>query len=71
MAGRLMYLAGLPHHGYPLVFPPQLVHPPEILWHRVGRPTPLTGGERPGGSEFGDLQGRKEFSTHNAYVRRF
>ena len=50
---------------------PQLVHPPEICWCCVGWPTSLTGGERPGGSEFGDLKGRKEFSTYSAYLRRF
>jgi len=65
MAGRLTYLAGLPHHGYPLVFSPQLIRPPKILWRRIGRPTSLTGGERPGGNEFAGLKGRKSFSTHN------
>jgi len=38
----LTYLAGLPHHGSPLLFPmyPQLIHPPEMHRYRCRGPHP-------------------------------
>ena len=55
MVRFLAYLAGLPHHGSPLSFPtcPQPIHPPESIDIDMRWPTSLTGGERPGGNEFG------------------
>jgi hypothetical protein len=55
MARFLAYLAGPPHHGLPSHFlPAPNPHArPKSIEIDMGWPTSLTGGERPGGDEFG------------------
>jgi len=62
----LTYLAGLPHHGSLLAFPPNLYALPKPFDEsRVGWPTSVTGGERPGGSNYGPKKRERLHYVHD------